>query len=141
MKKSTVLGIVVKLFLFQSREVMVRGNSASIQSADFEPVRRIPMKAFTEHPESVGESYFEHLRMSFGFGSRMLVASFGCFVHGIFPFICVKTGSKTIGTLHDRMIEHRVKHPCPEAKTTETKSFKPPAKPSISTKLSTTQSD
>lgn len=72
------------------------------------------MKAFTAHPESVGESYFEHLRMSFGFGARMLVSGLGCFLHGIFPFICVKTGSQTIDELHYKMVTHRDKrlHEC-----------------------------
>lgn len=67
------------------------------------------MKRFTEHPESVGETYFEHMRTSFGFGAKMLVSGMGCFLHGIFPFLCVKTGSETITTLHDRMVTHRDK--------------------------------
>ena len=75
------------------------------------------MKVFTEHPESVGETYFEHMRTSFGFGARMLVAGVGCFLHGLVPFICTKTGSKTIGTLHHTMVTHRDKRilPCADA--------------------------
>ncbi len=80
------------------------------------------MKAFTEHPETVGETYFEHMHSSFSFGSRMFIASLGCFMHGIFPFLCVKTGSKTICTLHDRMVTHRDKRdlepPCPTTEKT-----------------------
>lgn len=71
------------------------------------------MKAFTEHPESVGESYFEHMRTSFGFGGRMFVASIGCMLHGIFPFLCVKTGSKTIVKLNHNMVAHRDKRKTP----------------------------
>lgn len=78
------------------------------------------MRAFTEHPESVGETYFEHLRASFGFGSRMLVASLGCFLHGLFPFLCTKTGSKTIGTLHHTMVTHRDKRTLPCGKGDKT---------------------
>lgn len=72
------------------------------------------MKIFTEHPNSVGETYFQHLRVSFGFGSRMLLAALGCFLHGLFPFLCVKTGSKTITTLNHTMVTHRDKSlvPC-----------------------------
>lgn len=69
------------------------------------------MKPFTEHPASVGESYFEHMQTSFGFGLRMLRAGLGCLVHAIFPFFCVKTGSVTISALHHRMITHRDKRP------------------------------
>lgn len=72
------------------------------------------MKTFTEHPASVGETYFEHMKSSFSFGTKMLASGFGCFLHGIFPFLCVKTGSTTITTLHDRMVTHRDKReqPC-----------------------------
>ena len=64
---------------------------------------------FTEHPQSVGESYFEHMLTSFGFGLRMLFASFACIAHGVFPFLCVTTGSKTITNLHQHMVSHRDK--------------------------------
>lgn len=75
------------------------------------------MKAFTEHPNSVGESYFQHMRVSFGFGGRMFVAAMGCFLHGIFPFLCVKTGSTTIHNLNHNMVEQRDRRqaPCDEA--------------------------
>jgi len=65
------------------------------------------MKAFTEHPESVGENYFQHMRSSFSFGSKMFLNSFACFAHGIFPFICTSRGSQAITQLHDRMVTHR----------------------------------
>ena len=67
------------------------------------------MKAFTEHPESVGETYFQHMRTSFGFGAHMLLAGTGCILHGLFPFLCVKTGSNTIIKLHRKMVTHRDK--------------------------------
>jgi len=77
------------------------------------------MKAFTEPPESVGESYFEHMVTSFSFGGRMLLAGIGCILHGIFPFLCTKTGSATICALHRRMVTHRDKRtPCPDAEKT-----------------------
>ena len=69
------------------------------------------MKAFKDHPQSVGETYFEHMRTSFSFGGRMLVAGVGCVLHGLFPFLCVKTGSATIKSLHHRMCTHRDKRP------------------------------
>lgn len=74
------------------------------------------MKAFTEHPNSVGETYFQHMRMSFRFGGRMLLASIGCFLHGLFPFLCVKTGSKAIIDLNHHMVTHRDQcTPAPDA--------------------------
>lgn len=62
---------------------------------------------FTEHPESVGESYIEHMGTAFGFGTRMVLAGLACLVHGVLPFLFVKTGSRTITTLHDRMVANR----------------------------------
>ncbi len=68
------------------------------------------MKAFTEHPASVGENYFQHMRSSFSFGTKMFLNSFACFAHGLFPFICTSRGSQAISDLHDRMIAHRHSH-------------------------------
>lgn len=64
---------------------------------------------FSEHPKSVGESYFEHMGMAFSFSGRMLVAGLACFIHGVFPFLCVKTGSMAITELHGRMVTNRSK--------------------------------
>lgn len=64
-------------------------------------------KMFTEHPASVGESYFEHLGQALGFASRMFLGSLACLVHAFLPFLFVKTGSRCIGDLHDRMVVKR----------------------------------
>ena len=66
-------------------------------------------KAFTEHPQSVGESYTQHLVHASGFGLRMIAGGIACLLHGIFPFLCIKTGSRQITALHDKMITSRVK--------------------------------
>ena len=58
---------------------------------------------FTEHPRSVGEGYFEHLRFASGVGGRMLAGGLACFVHAFFPFLCATTGSRTIIRLHARV--------------------------------------
>jgi hypothetical protein len=64
-------------------------------------------KAFTEHPASVGESYFQHMGMSMSFAFKMLAGGCACLVHAFFPFLCVKTGSTQISKLHDRMVLNR----------------------------------
>jgi hypothetical protein len=66
-------------------------------------------RRFTDHPASVDETYFQHMGMAFGFGGRMLLGSLACFVHGLFPWLCLTRGSDTIRTLHHRMVTHRVK--------------------------------
>lgn len=63
--------------------------------------------SFTEHPESVGESYGEHLRSACGFALGMMCGGLACLAHGVFPFLFTTTGSSTIGRLHERMILNR----------------------------------
>jgi hypothetical protein len=62
---------------------------------------------FTEHPATVGEDYLQHMQVSFSFGAAMLRAGLACLVHGVFPFLCVRTGSTTIAGLYQRMVTHR----------------------------------
>ncbi len=64
-------------------------------------------KLFTEHPASVGESYFEHLGQALRFATRMFFGSLACLVHAFLPFLFVKTGSKCITELHDCMVANR----------------------------------
>ena len=68
-------------------------------------------RRFTDHPASVNETYFQHMAMAFGFGGRMLAGALACFVHGLFPWLCLTRGSDTIRTLHHRMVNHRVARP------------------------------
>lgn len=65
---------------------------------------------FTEHPHDVGETYFQHLGMAARVGGTMAVGALACFVHAVFPFLCVRTGSATIDKLH-RQIHKRVEAP------------------------------
>jgi hypothetical protein len=64
--------------------------------------------SFTEHPASVGETYFEHMGVASSFGIAMLGAGLACLVHAVLPFAFVKTGSDTITGLYRRMVSHRV---------------------------------
>lgn len=71
------------------------------------------LKPFTEHPASVGESYGEHLVMAGGFGVRMILGGFACLLHGLLPFLFVRTGSAQIAQLHDTMVANRRRKPMP----------------------------
>ncbi|OYQ34563.1 capsule biosynthesis protein [Niveispirillum lacus] len=68
-------------------------------------------RLFTEHPASVGEGYWAHMGQAFSFGFTMLFAAMACILHGLFPFLFVKTGSNTIRRLHERMVTHRDRRP------------------------------
>lgn len=71
------------------------------------------LKRFTDHPATVGETYVEHFHHASSFGVRMILGGFACLLHGIFPFLFVKTGSDQIRTLHGRMVVNRSKLPAP----------------------------
>ena len=64
---------------------------------------------FKDHPDSVGESYLEHMSASFSFAVPLLSAAIAAFIHGLFPFFFVKTGSSIITRLHERMVVNRVR--------------------------------
>ena len=65
------------------------------------------LSAFTKHPASVGETYLQHFRHASSFGIRLIFAGTACLLHGIFPFLFVKTGSNQVTQLHDRMVTNR----------------------------------
>ena len=71
----------------------------------------LPVRLFTDHPASVGESYAEHLVTASGFGLRMVLAGLACMIHALLPFLFVKTGSVQISTLHDKMLANRRRNP------------------------------
>ena len=65
------------------------------------------IRAFSEHPASVGESYTEHLFRAVYFGTRMVFAGIACVVHGVLPFLFVRTGSRAIAELNERLVVNR----------------------------------
>jgi hypothetical protein len=65
------------------------------------------LKLFTTHPQTVGESYGEHLLRASLFGARMMGAGLACILHGVLPFLFVSTGSRAISELNEQMIAKR----------------------------------
>ena len=49
---------------------------------------------FTAHPASVGETYLQHFRFAFRFGSRMLVGGVAAVIHAFLPFCFTTTASR-----------------------------------------------
>ena len=48
---------------------------------------------FTEHPHSLGESYFTHLLCALSYGIRMIFTGFAVIIHAVFPFVFKASGS------------------------------------------------
>ena len=66
---------------------------------------------FTDHPDSVGETYFEHMGVAMSFSLALIVASAVCFVHALAPWLFTKSASNAVDRLHDRMVLNRHRHP------------------------------
>ena len=64
-------------------------------------------RLFSEHPQSVGETYAQHLLVAGSFGLRMIAGGIACVVHGLFPFLFCSAGSRTIAALNEQMITRR----------------------------------
>jgi hypothetical protein len=60
-------------------------------------------RLFTDHPSSVGESYFAHMRFALWFSSRLLLAGGAALTHAFLPFLCETTASRIIRELHQRI--------------------------------------
>ena len=61
------------------------------------------VRVLKDHPESVGETYTEHLFAALGFSFTMARAAVCCAVHAFLPFLFTKTGSRAVGELVERM--------------------------------------
>lgn len=66
-------------------------------------------KAFTEHPQSVGETYLQHLDVAGRCGLSMMVAGFACVIHALLPFLFQNTASDCLTRLHQRMVAQRAR--------------------------------
>jgi hypothetical protein len=62
---------------------------------------------FTDHPNAVGESYAEHLGEATGIGFAMVVGGLACLIHGLLPFLFVKTGTSVILGLSEKCAQRR----------------------------------
>jgi hypothetical protein len=73
------------------------------------PDRRTPdvLKAFTQHPDAVGETYLEHLAQAWRFAGLLAAAAVACLLHGLLPFAFQTSGSRRVRDLHERMAARR----------------------------------
>ncbi len=76
-------------------------------SWDYDDAMNPWQRLFTDHPASVGESYWEHFANAMGFGLRMIGGGIVCLVHALIPGVCCTKASEMIGELHERMIMNR----------------------------------
>lgn len=65
------------------------------------------IRFITDHPGSVGETYFQHLLFATRFGAGMVLGGLACCLHGVLPFLFPTTGSRTVLALHERLRSRR----------------------------------
>ena len=59
-------------------------------------------RLFTAHPDAVGESYVEHMRVALSFAAPLAVAAGAALVHAFLPFLCETTASRIVRELAER---------------------------------------
>ncbi len=60
-------------------------------------------RIFVNHPQSVDETYFEHMRFAGWFATRLLMAGAAAVIHAIIPCLFEKTAGRMIGEMHARL--------------------------------------
>jgi hypothetical protein len=61
------------------------------------------LRGFIEHPASVNETYFQHMRFAAGFATALFGAALAALIHAIIPPLFETTASRLIRKLHARM--------------------------------------
>jgi uncharacterized membrane protein YhaH (DUF805 family) len=67
-------------------------------------------RLFTHHPDSVGESYTEHMGVALSFAGPLLAAGLAALIHAFLPFLFLTTASTTVKRLHARMVSRKPHH-------------------------------
>jgi len=60
-------------------------------------------RLFLSHPQSVGESYFQHQRVALSFALPLLGAGCAAFLHALVPAVFERTAGDIIRRLYDRL--------------------------------------
>lgn len=63
-----------------------------------------PLKSYLlSHPQSVGETYLQHMIFALGIAASLGLAAAAAAVHAVLPCLCERTASRKIERLHARM--------------------------------------
>jgi hypothetical protein len=67
------------------------------------PRRNALSALFLDHPATVNETYFGHMRFAFGFAFWLGVAALAALVHALIPAFCETTASRILRRLYARI--------------------------------------
>jgi len=60
-------------------------------------------RTFIDHPQSINETYFQHMRFAGWFASRLFLAACAALVHALIPRLFERTAGNLIGEMHAKM--------------------------------------
>lgn len=60
-------------------------------------------RIFVDHPQSVDETYLEHMRFAGWFAVRLLAAGLAALIHALVPCLFERTASRMIQQMHQRI--------------------------------------
>ena len=62
---------------------------------------------FTEHPESVGETYIQHFSVAIRFSLKLFISSIAALIHAFIPALFKKTASTLIKNMYREMTSRK----------------------------------
>ena len=66
------------------------------------------LERFTDHPASVGQTYFEHFKFAVKISASLLKAFSACLIHAVYPPLYKNTASASIAELHNRIEQRKL---------------------------------
>ena len=67
------------------------------------------LKMFTKHPNSLGLTYYQHMRGSLDYSYLLFKGSIKASIHAIFPFLFETSTSDTVDNIREKLEASRVK--------------------------------
>jgi hypothetical protein len=95
------------MHLISTTNILVLLNNTTLHRQYL--MHQVLSSLFSDHPNSVGESYVSHLVSASRFAFKMIFGGIACLLHALFPFLFIKTASALITELHDSMLTNRQK--------------------------------
>jgi hypothetical protein len=71
-------------------------------------------RLFTEHPRSLGMSWWRHGAGAVAIGVRLIGAGLACLVHAVIPGFFTQTAGKTITGMYEHMMRRKAGAANPE---------------------------
>ena len=93
--------------MFQSQLIYIGQSRREIRQERLPKVLYTYLMAlvqkFTDHPNSVDETYRQHMAVALGFAVTLARASLDAVVHAFFPWLCSGAASTKVKKLHQEM--------------------------------------